>query len=61
MPFLELLYRASTVHRTFLDPREVQQCSARSSPPRPAAAPRTASTVRRWDRSRQASFTPPTE
>ena len=27
MPMLELLYRASTVHRMFFNPREVQQCT----------------------------------
>lgn len=27
MPMLELLYRASTVHRMFFDPTEVQQCT----------------------------------
>jgi biotin synthase len=27
MPFLELLYRASSVHRMFFNPREVQQCT----------------------------------
>lgn len=27
MPMLELLYRASSVHRMFFDPREVQQCT----------------------------------
>lgn len=27
MPMLELLYRASSVHRMFFDPTEVQQCT----------------------------------
>jgi len=27
LPFLELLYKASTVHRMFWNPREVQQCT----------------------------------
>lgn len=27
MPFIELLYRAATVHRMFWNPREVQQCT----------------------------------
>lgn len=27
MPFIELLYRAATVHRMYFNPREVQQCT----------------------------------
>lgn len=27
MPMLELLYRASSVHRMFFNPQEVQQCT----------------------------------
>jgi biotin synthase len=27
LPFIELLYRAATVHRMFFNPREVQQCT----------------------------------